>query len=862
MSEGNGNRLALVLTIAAVGVVVAGHVGFLILDPRLPRDLGLYYSRIPHLYDAMGHLGGGLRAAASAVTDVGGGYQVLLAGYLRLVGRGATAFQLVDLGWLVALLVVTGVLARRIWGPWAGLTAVLLAGATPAVFVYARTAWIHVPEAALLMGVVLAWRADPGLTRRRTVILAGLLGAAALLLRPSALIWLGLLVAATAWGVRRGAKRPHKGHTGALLAVWALATLPAVLSLDNYLQAKLEARGRYAAAVPDLSEQLFVTIGPVAAGVMGLGALLTLWPPRRRGTALLWLWSLTPVPLFALFRAGIDNFTVAAVALATLGAAGLSRRPVLGIPLAVAVFTLAQLPQWLPAPAPGSWAQHTAGRLGLALKPSFRNPYVPHTAGHGAAVQQLLAATCPGDERRCVIAVDQGLFQPFAEDPGALELFLAGHDAVEIAPVAGLTAPPGSLPIRALAHYECPEMDQQWRERYPGSIETLNQLVTAHDLRPVWGADVGEGCQFAWLAPGGQVAAPESLPDERTAEEGPTELPPTPLSPIRVPWGAAGPEDADRAVLRAALERLLAGSLEADDRQTLADFVQRIEGQGGIWRRQVVTLYSTDGDRFEPLADVPPMPSAAAPAAALGDDGQLYLFTVDGDLSSMLDLADQDPGWFARHGVPGPGALRLQVSQDGRSWQPVPGFGIEGLAGMAVMDPAVARAPDGSWRLYYVGFSVAEYLEPKSPHGSTPIPLHVAESDDLIHWRQRGTVAELTAPGPTVFFADGSCTLLTSGVERWTSADGGDGFVREGHWEARGFGPAAVELADGRTRVYFDSEHPGFPVAQATRDGEGQWTLGEATVVDGPAVSAVTVVGDGEGGLWMFAERSLGPPGR
>ncbi|MDP7114197.1 MAG: hypothetical protein QGH45_19655, partial [Myxococcota bacterium] len=747
MSEGNGTRLALVLTVAAVAVVIAGHVGFMVLDPRLPQDLGLYYSRIPVLYEAMGRLDGGLRAAAAAVTDVGGGYQVLLAIYLRIAGRGPTAFQLVDLGWLVALLWVTRTLARRSWGPWAGLAAVLLAGATPAVFVYARTAWIHVPEAALLIGVVMAWQADPGLRRRRTVALAGPLGAAALLLRPSALIWLGLLVAVAGWRGRRGGAPPHRGHAGALIATWALATLPALLSLDNYLQAKLEARGRYAAAVPDLSEQLFVTVGPVAVGVMGLGALLTLWPPRRRGTALLWLWSLIPVPLFALFRAGIDNFTVAAVALATLGAAGLSRRPVLGIPLAVAVFTLAQLPQWLPAPAPGTWAQHAAGRLGLALKPSFRNPYVPHTAGHGAAVLQLLAATCPDSGRRCVIAVDQGLFQPFAEDPGALELFLAGHDAVEIAPVAGLTAPPGSLPVRALAHYECPEMDQQWRERYPGSIEVLNQLVKAHDLRPVWGADVGEGCQFAWLAPGGQVAAPENLPDERMAKEDPTDLPPTPLSPIRVPWGAAGPEDADRAVLGAALERLQAGAPEPGDRQTLADFVERIEGLGGIWRRQVVTLHSADGERFEPLTGVPPMPSVASPSAARGDDGQLYLFTVDGDLSSLLSLAEEDPGWFARHGVPGPGALRLEVSRDGRSWQPVPGFGIEGLTGMAVMDPAVVRAPDGSWRLYYAGFSVAEYLAPKSPHGSTPIPLHVAESDDLIHWRQRGTVAELTAPG-------------------------------------------------------------------------------------------------------------------
>ena len=862
MSEGNRSAPALALTALAVAVVIAGHVAFLVLDPRLPRDLGLYYARIPALWDAMGHPLEGLRAGLAALTDVGGGYQVLLAAYLRLVGRSATAFQLVDLAWLVALLALTWRVAARAWGPWSGLAAVLFAGATPAVFVYARTAWIHVPEAALLLGVVACWQADPELARRRTPALAGLLGGAALLLRPSALIWLGLLVAVALWRRRRGGERPDPRHAGALLVAWGLATLPAVLSLDDYLQAKLEARGRYAVAVPDLSEQLFVTVGPVAAAAMGLGALLTLWPPRRRGTALLWLWGLTPIPLFALFRAGIDNFTVAAVALAILGGAGLGRRAAVGVPLAAAVFALAQLPQWLPTPAPGSWAQHASGRVGLALKPSFRNPYVPHTAGHGGAVEQLLAATCPTTDRRCLIAVDQGLFQPFAEDPGALELFLAGFDQVQIVPVAGLDARPGSLPIRALAHYECPDMDVQWRERFPDSVETLDGLVAAHDLRPVWGADVGEGCEFAWLAPGGQVEAPDRLPAERVRADGPRELPPTPLSPIRAPWGAAGPAEGERAALAVALENLRTGTLDEGDRTVLAGFVARVDEVGGIWRRQLVTLHAADGEPFQPLEGVPPMPSAASPAAARGADRRLYLFTVDTDHSPLLTLADEDPGWFARHGVPGPGALRLQVSEDGRSWQPVPGFGIDGLSPMAVMDPAVSRAPRGGWRLYYVGFTAAEYLEPKSPHGATPIPVYLAESDDLVHWTQRGRVATVEAPGLAVLDDGGRATLLTSGIERWHSDDGGLTFTRDGHWEARGFGPDAVALADGRARVYFDSELPGFPVAQATRGGDGRWTLGEATVVDGPAVSAVTVVPDGEGGLWMFAEQSLGPPGR
>ena len=858
MGTDTRSRLIAALVLAALATVIAGHLGFLIRDPRLPRDLGLYYSRVPALYQALDSPIAGARALMDAAGDPGGGYQALLATYLRVVGRGPLAFQLVDVAWLTALLVLAWRLARRAWGEWAGLAAVLLAGAIPAVFVYARTAWIHVPEATLLLAVVLVWQADPRLERRGTAALGGLAGAAVLLLRPSALIWIGLLLGLAAWRARR--ERPNMRHAAAVLVAWGLCTLPPLLSLDDYLQAKLEARARYAVAVPGLGEQLFVTVGPVAGGIAVLGALATLWPPPRRHTPLLWLWTLAPVLLFALFRAGIDNFTIAAVTLALLGAAGLGRRPALGLPLAALAFTLAQVPQWLPPPAPGTWTQHLAGRLGLALKPSFRNPYVPHRAGHGEAVGALLAATCPPESGRCLVAVDQGLFQPFAEDPGALEIFLGGYDTVEIVPLAGQTAPPAALPIRGLAHYACPEMDEKWRERHPESLDTLRALGKTHDLQPVWSADVGEGCRFTWLVPEGTVAAPDLLPAQRGGDpDSPPELPPPPMSPTRPPMAADG--DASGPALGGVLARAVGGSLADGDREVLADFVGRVQSRGGIWRREVVALSSTDGGPFSLRDDLPPLAHSAAPEAVLGDDGRIYLFTVDTNLDELLRLADSDPLWFASHGLPGPGALRLHVSEDGAAWREIEEFAVEGLVGAAVLDPAVTRMDDGSWRLYYVGLPLDPYLQPQGPGAVPEIPLHVATSRDLIHWTHLGTAARLGAPGAAVYCDEPpSCTLLCSGIERWTSDDGGLTFERAGAWENRGFGPHVRRLPDGRVQIHFDAEAEGFPVLAATREDDGSWSPPEP-VLDALNIGAVTVVDGPDGISWMFAERGLGPPG-
>lgn len=854
------SRLITALVLAALAAVIAGHLGFIIRDPRLPRDLGLYYARVPDLYHALASPLAAAGTLLEVIREPGGGYQVLLATFLRVVGRGPVAFQLVDLAWLTSLLVLAHRFARRAWGPWAGLAAVLIAGSIPAVFVYARTAWIHVPEATLLLAVAVAWQADPRLDRRRTVALAGLAGAMALLLRPSAMIWIGLLLALAVWRAR--GERPHPRHTAAVLITWGLCTLPPLLSLDHYLQAKIEARARYAEAVPGLGEQLFVTVGPVAGGIAALGALVTLWPPRQRQTALLWLWTLTPVLLFALFRAGIDNFTISAVALALLGAAGLARRPALGLPLAGAAFALAQVPQWLPPPDPGTWSQHLTKRIGLALKPSFRNPYVPHTAGHGTAVGDLLAATCPPDDGRCLIAVDQGLFQPFAEDPGALEIFLGGYDTVEIVPLAGLTARPKALPIRGLAHYDCPEMDEKWRERHPDSLDALRALGKAHDLQPVWSADVGEGCRFSWLAPGGTVAVPEKLPQERrTAEAAPEQLP-EPLSPTRPPLAANEMGEDSLPALGEAMQHALGGTLSEGDRDVLARFVERVKARGGIWRREVVTLTSEDGERFVALEGTRPMSATAAPEAILGDDGRIYLFSVDCDLDALLRIADSDPAWFGRHGLPGPGALRLHVSGDGRTWQEVEEFGVDGLVGAAIMDPAVVQMADGSWRLYYVGLQVDSYLRPWGNGAAPAVPLHVAASTDLIHWRHLGTAAELGAPGATVFCDDPSaCTLLVSGIERWTSNDGGLTFTHAGSWEARGFGPRALRLPDGRVRVYFDGAAKGFPVMSAIREEDGSWSRPDDPVLEAPGIGGVTVVRGLDGTYRMYAERGLGPPG-
>ena len=127
LQSGSIPRWPTAATGAAIAAVVLAHIRFVLLDVRLPRDLGLYYKSMPDLYVALGS-GPPLHAAWEAMLTSGGWYNLLLSVVFRVFGRSPTLMQCIDICWVVGVLLLVVGIARRLGGPVAGLIAVLLAG--------------------------------------------------------------------------------------------------------------------------------------------------------------------------------------------------------------------------------------------------------------------------------------------------------------------------------------------------------------------------------------------------------------------------------------------------------------------------------------------------------------------------------------------------------------------------------------------------------------------------------------------------------------------------------------------------------------------------------------------------------------
>ena len=193
------------LTAAVIAVTIAAHIRFILVDTRVPRDLGLYYGGVPHAYDLLlGRTPGALSEWWQTIGQSSGWYHLLLAAVLAIFGRGQDTFQVPDVLWVASVLTLTGLITRRIAGARAALVAVTLTAAMPGLIVSGRTGWLHVPEAALALAGVWTWMGDPGLTRRGTGVTLAVLGLLELALRPSGLVWYGSLGPAASLGGRGG----------------------------------------------------------------------------------------------------------------------------------------------------------------------------------------------------------------------------------------------------------------------------------------------------------------------------------------------------------------------------------------------------------------------------------------------------------------------------------------------------------------------------------------------------------------------------------------------------------------------------------------------------------------------------------
>jgi hypothetical protein len=513
------------LTALLILAVLAAQIWFAHADLRLPRDPGLYYKLVPELYHALGAPIAERATILEALASSTGWYNLLLAAGMKLFGRGPEVFELACATWVGLLLLGCALLARRSSGPLAAFCAVALAAAMPSVLIIGRTPWIHIPETALASLVLVAWQRDRALERWRTVAAMALGGVLVITLRHSGVVWIAPLAPLLLW---TGGKPRAWGRIAMVGAAWALGMVVPILEFSAYLQAKMGARDRYASQLPEFLEQLVANLSWPTLLACGLGLLLLLLRtprvPNDPLRPLLLVWVLLGGLMWSLFRAGLDNFTPMMAALAVLGGLGLARIGAWGILPALFSFVITSLPQWVDKDAvvifhsvPG-FPDFTAG-----VHPN--NHYRPWKGFAHPQVRELLAASCPRrEDATCWIAVDQGLFSPFTEDPGRLELFLMGEERVQLLSLRDLEALPRIAKLHGMATYFCPERDEDWRERYPQSQTLFKQIMDGFEMEAVWSTDLFMGCSYLWMAPGGELLHSEDLPESSSpATPGPAE---------------------------------------------------------------------------------------------------------------------------------------------------------------------------------------------------------------------------------------------------------------------------------------------------------------------------------------------------
>ncbi len=470
--------------------IVAGTVVesllFAWMERSFPRDLNLAYGTLPEIYARTAN--GRLADVAHFAVEPGGWYNAAIAAWLHVAGRSGPAFTVVGALWsgllCVAVLRLASAWGGRETGPWAGVAAVALVAAAPGLTFQARAGWIHTPEAALIALAASALAHDHPLKRRMTVATLAIAGALAIALRPSGIVWILVLAA----GVLAGMERSRAWAARALLVggVWLLACRIPLPVIREYTQNHWTIRVRYAEIVPNIAEQLWHGVGGPGVLLTGVGLLALGVFARRhpRGPALrailLGGWIALSLAMFVVVRCGLDNFPLLFVSLAILAGIGLGRDPRLaGFTAAFSLATLA-------------WRAGTDVLAPATTLPSTR-------------VHALLDATCPDRSggKLCVVYIDQGLFFPQSEEPGALELFLMREGRVQAIPLSQRRGPEPSPD--ALATWNCGERDAMWLQRFPRAGDERAFVIRRFGLVSAWKTTT-DGCDFSWMTPGGTLA--------------------------------------------------------------------------------------------------------------------------------------------------------------------------------------------------------------------------------------------------------------------------------------------------------------------------------------------------------------------
>ncbi len=490
--------LSAALWVGALGVLWF----FFRVDQRPPMDLGHYFSALPDAWRAWADLDPGALLGISL--HPGGIYNLIIALLCHLLGRDPGLMEALEFLWLGLLLLSAWGVARRLGGAWTGLAGLALTAALPVVHSGARSHWIHLPEASLLLAALALWLWDTRLERR--VHRVGLLTCLALAfcLRPTALLFGGpllLLVWFTA--------RPRAWITPALSLLATVTLLP---SLPDYIGGKTMIREVYEDLVaplgPSLVEQAFVLPGMLI--LLGLLALPVVARPvlRRPGAWLLGYWTVLGLGLCVAFNVGPDNFPLLFVGAALLAGQALS------------------------LPGAGSWRAWGRGALGLGLTGvaalSMGAPLMlPHVAdpfhrilGPGIlsvephmylrpqtevlTLEQLwplIDDVCVETDGTCTLLASKGLVNYNREDDLALATFLAGrddlvvHNAGQYFFLHDIESPDA---LEGLFVLECPNAPPEPDNMFTERERALEALVGAFDVSVLHHFGAPKRCSF-WV---------------------------------------------------------------------------------------------------------------------------------------------------------------------------------------------------------------------------------------------------------------------------------------------------------------------------------------------------------------------------
>jgi len=490
-------------TLGILAAMVVAHVRFAAVDQRTLLDQNLCFAGLPGIHAALAWPPRVGFLFEQLATTSAGWYGLLLAATMRLTGLRQPVFEVFLLVWMVLALGCGTLLSRRLWGPRGGFCGACLLASSWLIAGAARTTWIHVPELAPLLGALYLLLRDPALRRPASAFGVAVLGAAALSLRPSGIIWIATLLPLLRVLVPFPGPQARRRRAAVGLA-WLAGLVPTVWQLPEYLGTKLEMYARYThlTGFRPIQEHLANTFGRGIGAVTLLGLLLLPLALRGRravpaGVWLLAAWVGIALGLALGFRAGLDNFPEITVALAALAAGGLARGGWVTALLPALPLAWLHAGQYLPSSSPLARALPGFLDLGRAFDDHPGNFFRPLRDPPLAEVLQALDAVC-GQRTRCALLVDHNVFHPFGEEPGALDLFLVGREDVEAVALYHTGRLPDLANADGWVSRRCDADEQTWQGRHPGLDRIVQELVASHRFTVVWERPDRAGCSSTW----------------------------------------------------------------------------------------------------------------------------------------------------------------------------------------------------------------------------------------------------------------------------------------------------------------------------------------------------------------------------